>query len=203
MLRKSTFALLVMLILIMAVAVTAQEAQEKTKEITSPIVSFMAVSPQAKDGVIPAKDSFTVDLVLNYSGPKDLTGGSFGVQFYSPDKSLKSVVLRTVDTTAKEYGNIEFIDGWKKAFDALNMINLDKPFGYNGVLPDSTYFVFAGIKGYATGQGPQAVIRFNLKAEGPGKLCVDSVGRAGDDLEWLFPEGYQVSFEGPYCWEIK
>ncbi len=200
MLRKSTLALSLFLVLAMTVAVSAQE---KAKEVTTPSLSFKAVSPQAEKGIIPARDTFSVDLVLDYNGPKELTGGSFGIQFYSPDKSIKTVVLPVVDTAVKSYGNIEYLNGWKKAFDALNMINLEKPFGYDGNLPDSTYFVFAGIKGYASGQGPQSVIRFNMIADGSGKLCVDSVGKAGADLEWLFPDGFQVTFGGPYCWEIK
>jgi len=200
MLRKSTLALSILLIFLAAVGVTAQE---KTKEAVPMALSIKAVSPQAEKGIIPAKDTFSVDLVMDYNGPKDLSGGSFGIQFFSPDKSLKSVTLRQVDTAGGDYANIEYLNGWNDSFNAFNSINLDEQLGYDGKLPDSTYFIFAGIKGYTSGQGPKTVIRFNFKADGSGKLCVDSVGKATGDLDWLFPAGINVTFGGPYCWELK
>lgn len=200
MLRKSTLALSIMLVFAAAVGVTAQE---KAKEAVPMALSIKAVSPQAEKGVIAAKDSFSVDLVMDYSGPQDLSGGSFGIQFFSPDKSLKSVTLRPVDTAGGDYANIEYLNGWNDMFSAFNSINLEEQLGYDGKLPDSTYFIFAGIKGLPSRQGPKTMIRFNFKADGSGKLCVDSVGKTSGDLDWLFPANVNVTFGGPYCWELK
>lgn len=52
------------------------------------VVSIHAVSPQASENTINGNDEFTVDLVLEVKGRRELTGGAFGIQFYSPDNSI-------------------------------------------------------------------------------------------------------------------
>ncbi|GEM_PF-2263709 len=201
MLRKSTFTIALLGVLAFAFTVSAQTTKNPFTEPAT--LGFKAVSEQAKDGTIMGKDGFTIDILMNYDGKVDLTGGSFGIQLTSPDKSIKKIIHTPVDTAAAYYKSVQFMDVWKKGFDALNMINIDEPYGFNGDLPDSAYFIFAGITGIKTGLGEIPVIRFNLQAEGPGKLCVDSIGKASSDFDWLFPANITATFKGPYCWDLK
>lgn len=199
MLKRSTIALVMVLVIGIAFGISAQDKMAATKYQ----MNFSAASPQAEKGVIAANQNFTVDLILDYKGAKEMTGGTFGVSFYSPDNSIKKVSHVPVDTTAKLFKSIQYLNGWDNAFKILNMINLDSLRGFDGNLPDTTYFIFAGLEGIPSMEQALPMIRYNLKVEGSGKLCIDSVGQATKDLDWLFPDYFEVSFGGPYCWEIK
>jgi len=118
------------------------------------VVSIYAVSPQAFENAIDGNSEFTVDLVLEVEGMRELTGGAFGIQFYSPDNSIPH--LSHVDfIPTGNYGSIEFADIWADKFNAVNLVNNNQPYGFDGNLPDSVYFTFAGFTGIAPGSEPQ------------------------------------------------
>ncbi len=195
---------------VMAVFMASALGQEAipVPQSTSAVAHTLIIkagSAEAKDKVITAGTPFTLDLIFNYKGGRDLTGGTFGVQLFSPDKSITSVTHRPVDT-AGLFPSVQFLGEWNESFSALNIINLDKKeYILDGKLPDSLYVIFAGIKGIAPNKGDLALIRLNLQIDGQaGKLCVDSVGQGPNtDLDWLFSDGIKASFDGPFCLTIK
>jgi hypothetical protein len=171
-------------------------------------VTLRALSPQAEEATIPAGKPFTIDLLMAVKGNKTLSGASFGVQIYSPDNSIVNIDHR--DTGAEyTFKSIVFSGEWSKAFNAISSINMKKHYGFDGSLPDSIYFIFAGFEGVPPNGEEKTYIKFNLAVDkfvkgSKGTLCVDSVGTGiTNDFDWLFPREFEVTFGGPYCWKIE
>jgi len=132
--------------------IDSNEETRNTSEAKS-VVSIYAASPQAFENAIDGNHEFTVDLVLEVEGMRELTGGAFGVQFYSPDNSIPHLSHVDFNPTGN-YSSIEFADIWADKFNAVNLVNNDQPYGFDGNLPDSVYFTFAGFTGIAPGSEP-------------------------------------------------
>lgn len=201
-----TFSVIFCFSLVAGQQINANEKTENATEAKS-VANIYAVSPQASDNTIDGNDGFTVDLVLGVKGLRGLTGGAFGIQFYSPDNSIPHLSHVDFNPTGNNR-SIEFTDAWKGKLDAINLVNNDQPYGFDGNLPDSVYFTFAGFNGIAPDSGPKTMIRFHLNTqfltgEGIQTLCVDSIGHGAEDgMDWLFPKGITATFNGPYCWQV-
>lgn len=177
-------------------------------------LEIRATSPEAVDGVVPimAADSFHIDIWMNNTvESSELCGGGFSFQIYSPDASIESVIhVQTTGGRASTL-SIEYLNGFKS--DIFDVATLTDENGWGesstppystGVLPDSINFTFAGMGCLSDDLPDQEYIRFNLRTESGGRICIDSIShQSNSDWDWLFEEKFDpVTFGGPYCWDI-
>lgn len=171
-----------------------------------------AVCPQSSGGIISEADadSFHIDIKMNMVGVDgDLCGGGFAFELYSPDGSIGSIEHLAVTDGETSTSSVEYLNGFNTTIFNVAAITYENGWGSAeaksaGLLPDSISFVLAGYTCMNASMPDQAYIRFNLKCDESGTICLDSISNADDDVwDWLFEARWDpVTFDGPYCWEV-
>jgi len=158
-------------------------------------VHYRAVCPEAENGSIPVSTDFSIEIWIE--SDIDLLGGVFGVYFYG--KNGLTHITHVGSGGDGVFHSIDYLNDFAPEFVFLNEN------GFDGNLPDSFNLAFLTFEGWIPGEAPdQPYIRFNLRADEPGRICIDSgAGWPENNWDWNFPWGYEpVTFSGPYCWTI-
>jgi len=178
-------------------------------------LAISASSPEASGGEIAGGTPFTINIVWDYTqevGSDNenyvLSGGSFGIVFYSPDGSIENVVHQDVGGDGP-FNSITYSTLMTDEID-LFQLNFDQDFGFNGSLPDTAFYVTAGfLGGIDPNLGPDNAFSYHMQVNNAvgaifGELCVDSMAEGPtEDWDWLFtPQTGAVTFAGPFCWSI-
>ncbi|RKX18501.1 MAG: hypothetical protein DRP51_09065, partial [Candidatus Zixiibacteriota bacterium] len=165
------------------------------------VLEVKAISPEATGDAITlaAADSFHVDIWMKVGdGDPDLTGGSMAFGFYSPDGSISNIshlTVSTADGTLSSTKSVEMLNGF---YPSLFFASIPLENSWDGSLPDTMTYAFAGLSGMTSSHPDQAYIRFNFRAGNDGIFCVEDV-HAGGDIDWLFDRPYTFT---PQCWTI-
>ncbi|MEW6014869.1 MAG: hypothetical protein AB1690_06065 [Candidatus Zixiibacteriota bacterium] len=164
-------------------------------------------------------EPFYIDIVFDYTCPPSdsMLGGSFSLQFYSPNLTKiskvaapegpgRAVLPSPYDNVALKNG---FNDGtywnffgntssWPLAFLQGNM---------DGNLPDLFGHAFASNTGFPGTLGATPFYEIHYKIDSPGRFCIDSLHTGDPSFDWAFGNDRGQQFPAiapgrPWCWDV-
>ncbi len=161
-------------------------------------LSFRAVCPEAAEGSIPVSSDFSIEIWMD--SDLWLLGGTFSICFSG--KNGPAQITHVESGGAGVFQSIDYLNNFAEYY-SQGMIFVDEN-GFDGNLPDSFNLAFLSFVGIPAETPDQPYVRFNIRSDEPGRICIDSCKRPGEsDMEWLFDWEFQpVTFSGPYCWTI-